>query len=429
MRDGVIYPPASNDSKARMSYYGRRQYEAVAKRLMGPGLMNRHIDLNLKYSLYGKINHFGEVVTLNNQGTLAPLNANGSIFCVDFVADAFAEFVKSLERHSSKIGGLTIPGLELTATAVRGYESPVKKYNSHIDKVRGLFLNKFLFPKRNEIQTVNQMASEFLEFVKVHASILTITYGSFVLSTQCPHHTTGLSIDVMSKDYGDDSLKNELFLNEDYDLYTQLAAKSGFKVNINAPWNLIANLSSKTMQRHMSYYDISSGKDFLRQYFIQTYAQDFVKMKEMIIQMFYEFSRDNPVIVTNKYCKDGSIKNKQQTPRPTPSPLEQIGQEIDLEILVEIYLHCKYNENAVKIFQVQFDEMRDLALYEAHRRGPLASFKYLDKMFTNLNPKIILSKQESGLTSRPIDDTVQSESEAPAAPTTPAGTLNSGGSY
>lgn len=179
----------------------------------------------------------------------------------------------------------------------------------------------------------------------------------------------------------------------------------------------------------MSYYDISSGKDFLRQYFIQTYAQDFVKMKEMIIQMFYEFSRDNPVIVTNKYCKDGSIKNKQQTPRPTPSPLEQIGQEIDLEILVEIYLHCKYNENAVKIFQVQFDEMRDLALYEAHRRGPLASFKYLDKMFTNLNPKIILSKQESGLTSRPIDDTVQSESEAPAAPTTPAGTLNSGGSY
>ena len=186
MRDGVIYPPASNDSKARMSYYGRRQYEAVAKRLMGPGLMNRHIDLNLKYSLYGKINHFGEVVTLNNQGTLAPLNANGSIFCVDFVADAFAEFVKSLEGHSSKIGGLTIPGLELTATAVRGYESPVKKYNSHIDKVRGLFLDKFLFPKRNEIQTVNQMASEFLEFVKVHASILTITYGSFVLSTQCP---------------------------------------------------------------------------------------------------------------------------------------------------------------------------------------------------------------------------------------------------
>jgi hypothetical protein len=428
MRDGVIYPPASNDSKTRMSYYGRRQYKTIAKRLMGPSIIDRHIDLNLKYSLYGKINHFGEIVALNNQGTLAPLTAGGSIFCVDFVADAFDEFRKNLERHSAKIGGLTIPGLELTAAASRGYESPVKKYNSHIEQVKGLFAEKFLFPKRNEIQTINQMASEFLEFVKVHASIMTITYGSFILSTQCSHHTTGLAIDVMSKDYGDDSLKNDLFLNEDYDLYTKLAAKSGFKININAPWNLIADLSSKAIQKHMSYYGISGGVEFLSQYFIQTYAQDFAKMKEMIIQMFYEFSRDNPVIVTNKYCKDGSIKSKQQAPRPAPNPLEQIEQEIDLRTLVEIYLHCKYNENAVRTSQVQFDEIRVAALYEAHRRGPLASFKYLDKVFTDLNPKIILSRQGSGLTTRPSSGIVQTEDEAPPAPSAPAGT-SGGGSY
>lgn len=432
MRDGVIYPPASNDSKSRMSYYGRRQYKVIAEKLMGANIVDRHIDLNLKYSLYGKVNHLGEIVTLNNEGTLGPLSSKKSIFCIDFVADAFDEFKGNLERHAASIGGLSIPKLEDTVSAVRGYESPVKKYNTHLEQVRQLFMNKFLSPKKNEIYTISDLANEFLEFVKVHASILTITYGSFVLSTQCPHHTTGLSIDVLDEDYGDDSLKNKLFLNEDYEIYTNLAAKSGFKVNINAPWNLIANLSSKPIQRHMSSYGISGGVEFLDQYFIQTYAQDFQKMKEMIIQTFYEFSKNNPTIVSNKYCKDGSVDSKQFEVRPLPKPINEIEQELDPKTLIEIYLHAKYNENGVKIFQGQFDEIRDLAFYELSRRGALSAFKYLDKTFTSLNPKIAQSKQGSDLTTAAFSANLQSEVEGPAVASTSIGTsggTSGGGSY
>ena len=95
-------------------------------------------------------------------------------------------------------------------------------------------------------------------------------------------------------------------------------------------------------------------------------------------------------------------------------------------------MHAKYNENGVKIFQGQFDEIRDLAFYELSRRGALSAFKYLDKTFTSLNPKIAQSKQGSDLTTAAFSANLQSEVEGPAVTSTSIGTsggTSGGGSY
>ncbi len=400
MRKGVIYPPADNQSNARYSYYGRLQYEPILSQILSEDAYKRHIDLIFKRPLYGKMNTKAQLIDLNNEGTMAPINSSNSLFCIDFVADAFQEFQDNFENYARSNGGINLPDKRFEISAVQAYSSALKKYNDHTKELIEFFVESHLQPIQEKIVTVNDLAAELLRFVRNYANLHTITYSSFILSTKCSHFTTGLSIDIMDHDYGDDSAKNDIFLSDDYEAYSLIAARSGFKINLNAPWNLIANLSSRAIKKHMNSYDLDSLEQFFEQYYIEAYALDLTKLREFIFQSFYEFVETYPDVVKKKYCKDGSLDKILLVERESPSSLVDLESELEEELLVDIYLSSRYNENAsLRMLDAQFDEIREKALYTLSESGTLEAFKFLGRTFTDLDSRLVKIKRDSGLTS------------------------------
>tara|TARA_A100001015_G_scaffold296880_1_gene377729 strand:- start:1531 stop:2892 length:1362 start_codon:yes stop_codon:yes gene_type:complete len=413
VRKGVIYPPASNESNSRYAYYGRLQYEPILSNLVSENAYNRHIDLIIKRPLYGKVNHRGNIIDLNNEGTMAAISSKNNAFCIDFVADAFKEFQQTFENYARSNGGIELPKKKFKIDANKGYESALKKYQEHNKEIRDFFIQSHLGPIQNAIITVNDVASELLRFVRTWASEETITYSSFLLSSNCSHFSTGLSLDIMDEDYGDDSKKNDLILSEDYESYTRIAAKAGFKININAPWNLIANLSSKAMKKHMSSYGIESIEQFFQEYYVESYAVDLSKLKQFIIHSFYQFLEFYPDLVEKQFCNDGTLRRVSITPRDTPSSFSDLSSEIDSQLLTEIYLSSRYSENVgIRLLGSQLQQIRDKAFYRLSKFGDLSAFKYIDKTMTELNPKIVKLKLDSNLTSQNIIGNIGTSTES-----------------
>ena len=78
-------------------------------------------------------------------------------------------------------------------------------------------------------------------------------YNSFRLS-KIKHSnifTSGLALSLSLEDAGDDSIKEELILNDKQkQFYINAALQYGFRIHHNTPWILVADINSPAMLLH-----------------------------------------------------------------------------------------------------------------------------------------------------------------------------------
>lgn len=84
------------------------------------------------------------------------------------------------------------------------------------------------------------------------------THIAYFKSNQ-PKNINGLTINLIDEDYNNDQEKVNFMLDPNFLVYRKLAEQYGFYVNKDAPWQLIANLSSPNLHKIIKQLNLKQG--------------------------------------------------------------------------------------------------------------------------------------------------------------------------
>ena len=103
-------------------------------------------------------------------------------------------------------------------------------------------------------------------------------------------------IDLAGKSYGEDLKKVKTYLKDNNFRFFRDSAKNfGFMVDRNAPWRLVADLSSPKMKEYMERYAMwSSTEEMLEQYYYRSFLLDVETLKAYMIEFYNSFALEIP---------------------------------------------------------------------------------------------------------------------------------------
>ena len=133
-------------------------------------------------------------------------------------------------------------------TPKKAWQSAPTLFDTYFENnIYNAFLNNFLSNKR--INSFNCFVKEYKNFCKLVAEDVSLTFSSFILSNNCTNKISGLIIDLTNDSHSNTEIKvNDYFNDSQYIKFLNICGSHGFKVNRNAPWQLVADLSNEQMK-------------------------------------------------------------------------------------------------------------------------------------------------------------------------------------
>lgn len=314
------------------------------------------IDIIENRQLYGKINLDRRLVYLS-ESKLSLVNsedADQPIYLIDFVQEAFKNF-RNYMRRAALAKRIDIDkSILFRLQPVRGWISPHKTYHEIMNIIYLSFYNEYITKMgRNEnILNFKTFMVEFMNYTKSLSKEygLPFTFSGFIMHSNCAPHSSGLIIDLYKTDHNDDVSKNNLFLEDrHFDFYKENAKKFGFVVDKNAPWRLIADLSSINMKRLMHDRGINYN-NFFKNYFYETIDYDINIMKEYIVGFYNSLVQARPFVRKTEYCSKQKKTLSQIIERKTTS-LNILESKYSSKYWLEKYVELRASETKSKLDQ------------------------------------------------------------------------------
>ena len=122
------------------------------------------------------------------------------------------------------------------------------------------------------------------------------------------HNLTNKLNTFENPEHGDDFTKFAGWIqHEHYDFYAKSAWRFGFVVDVNAPWRLIADLSSPPMEAYMAKYGVKNLKEMFETYYIPAYKHDIDVLRHYMRNMYNSYTVASPNIKVKvpSECQDG----------------------------------------------------------------------------------------------------------------------------
>lgn len=386
----TIITPTTNNNKTKHTYDSRLDYKKLALDFVdATRRRNRYIDLWYEKPLYGKIDLRGNAVYSLPESTLKQLNSEGdTLFAIDFVAHAFDDMKKSFvdavakNQMRNQIG--EIQGLN----PKRAWASPLAAYEDHMLAMKNFFISNYLMANKKHVHNIHDAIEQYKKFVSNHAKEFPMTFSHFLLSDLCPIQSTGLIIELAEFKHGDDIVNLGMIESIAFEKYVSLANRHGFYVNKNAPWALVANLSSSIMRRYMSIYDIGSPKQYFEEYCYPAYRMDIQKMKDFIYESYKEFVLARPFQKMTSVTKKG-LKNRTQVREFLT--LEQFNTTISLGQWFRLCIFARMEEMQLKVHPTEVNRLVEKMFYLRRRYMSLnRAYKEMNKFFKERNPRVNL---------------------------------------
>ena len=232
----------ANPPKSKELFLQRKYYK-VGTTILYNQINNNYIDLWYDVPYYGKIDAQGFLVAPRTDSMVYV--ANGDLVTFDFIAQAFNEMVYFLRRATAAGKTAFLEPLLNDYKPVESFLDSENTYLAYASSIIHLF-NSEIVVKSQRILNFDSYVCCFLKYLfSTQRSFF--SYYSIFASFLTPVGSTGLSISFNAEDHDDDSLKNRYFLNNEFAKYVNTMANFGFRINKNAPWQIIADLNSKPM--------------------------------------------------------------------------------------------------------------------------------------------------------------------------------------
>ena len=273
-----------------------------------------------KNLLYGRIDHWDVPIIIDDSGDkkkysfkslLSQDDSSNSHSCLDFVADAFNDMLKEFKKASlSK--KITVGKKYDTLKPTTSYIAP-KMLHTTVNKLKyQSFLDHLEYEsKDNKIFNFKTFLTYFFEYLEdtVHGAPLTMT--GFVKSNYCSPNISGLVIDLDSSSHMMDNAKVKQFIRSpNFCFFASAALKYGFYIDRNAPWRLIADLSSPAMLEYMSKNSIADHTIAFQHYYEPAHYYGFEEFKNFVHKTYNSYVRKRSLITLTYSCPSGAIRQK-----------------------------------------------------------------------------------------------------------------------
>ena len=246
-------PKGNNNQLADALYKQRLYYKNDIFPTSGP----KPLDLWYEKPYYGKVDIYGNLIYPSETYLRALPGKNQ--FAMNFVVEAFNDFRDHISA-AQFFNRAQIQELFGGFTASRSFSSVHQLYHQYFKTVvYDNFANQYLrAPSVSKtITNFSSYLNAFLGFCKSLKNEVLVTKTAFICSNNCPNGISGLFIDLLRMNHGDDAKKyTRIISNDAFDEYRNIAQKFGFLVNKNAPWQLVSNLAS---EKTKMYVDKVSG--------------------------------------------------------------------------------------------------------------------------------------------------------------------------
>lgn len=296
----IINDFAENDLDAFFLYESRKIY----KNEIYPKDDPKPIDFWNDVPFYGKVDQFQDFVFVSETNLRQLPTENNTLFAVDFVIDAYNDFLEyynsaRLHRKLKDVENSLLVSME----PYKGWESVNSLHHEHMTTLYELFVrNYLLIDKRHEqIKSFKDFYRLLLSFLRFSRGRIPITRSGFIGSRFCTPMISGLIIEHKTLPHSEDETKIKDFIQDpNFDFYRIAARRFGFMIDKNAPWRMVADVSSPRMQKYMKKYGIKethgTSSDLFEVYYYQAFILDIDILKKYMLHMYNSFVNAYPVI-------------------------------------------------------------------------------------------------------------------------------------
>ena len=256
---------------------------------------------------YGRVDLLGNAV-YPSEKFLAPIPSEGSLYALNFVADAFKDFRTYYLKMVTAGGIRQGQGALSIVQPIRGWESMHTLYGNNIDGIYSSLVSRYFEKTGTGGEKSDRRPEDFEQFVGLLNELLyssgdeiRLTRSSFVLSRLNGIATTGLAIEI-TPNLGTNSTK-KFFGNLNFKFYMNALKQFGFMVDVDYPGRIIADIGSPEMQNYMANYGITVDNLFEKMYY-KASDHDYGLLKVYISQFYntYVASYPSKTITTPTRC-------------------------------------------------------------------------------------------------------------------------------
>jgi hypothetical protein len=261
-------------------------------------------DLTKNNSLYGLVDEQLNVITPDSSFLkLIPSADNKDKLVMDFVADAFIEMNNYL-ASAVVIGKLSKNSPYFNLKSHRSYINPATVVNESQIRILSKFntyanSNKSLYSSIIDEESFNK---KYIDYIKNQIkNNFVITKSGIVLSTNFFNFVSGLVIDIAKDKADNDTIKYDKYLNvNDFDCFRDACKRFGFKIDVNVPWRIYADLNSPAMKEksgnHIGYmqrYNLGGITDLFSKRYLVAYAEEIEHLKNYFYNSYSDFMKNN----------------------------------------------------------------------------------------------------------------------------------------
>jgi hypothetical protein len=339
----------------------------------------------VEHLFYGRVDPVFNVVEVNrNYLEALDGNSSGRVRVLGFVRDAFNDFRREYIKRAQFGNKRGQNPAIVDMNPKRGYINPTSAYKDYITQTYYEFTNAYL--NDNKVLRVTNFDSfvrEYMEYLVARdkSGNSPITKSAFMVGNRMSPLITGLCIEIDQKGHDADNIKVENFIRDpDFKFYSELATKFGFLIDKNAPWRLVANLSSPEMLRYVA---TRLGKevtvdDVFINYYKFSFLEELENMRSNLLQTYNSFVDANPVI-KKTYVKNGVI-NIETTTR-TPVTRTEFDNLYNIDYWLNKYISAKNIETSHGYTPAELNRIAKNALDLYIKVDRFKSLSYINRKF------------------------------------------------
>jgi len=369
--DTMMNPDATNDLSSRQAFIKRKMYKDVPYFSSLPAPLRSWYD-KLYFGRVDMIQN-GIVVKRDMSNLKQIKTATGNIFVLNFVADAFRDLRKNLRM----VGDAALIDTNSTyanldpVNGLLNYDGLLQE-NLTVWKRRLTTRIESAPQISNKVVDLKSYIVELFHYLNSRVNDTPLTLTGYVVSNQSSPMISGLSIELQTNSYAEDSVKFTKYITDaNFPYFVKAARKYGFYVDRNGPWKITADPLSTPMLEYMAQYiDLSPtfpAVSFFNHYYDRTYMSDLDYLKYILREMYNQYATDFPRMTIETQattgCPPGSLGDQQEVGyRHTVSvaQAERLGDHYWLDIYFKIRLReadlvmtdyeCKYR-TATALFE------------------------------------------------------------------------------
>lgn len=311
-------------------------------------------------------------------------NNNGNSHTnINFVVDAFKDF-KKYQDDLLKRNRVNNTSIFTKLNVERSTDSLPDLYLKELNRLYDIFTNTYLIEsRRRQIVDVFTFMKQFINFITIVAPIGTLIRSSFITSKFAPATINGLTISFQNIQYDADYVKkaNTYISDPHFDHFAASAAKFGFFVDRNFPFNIIADLESsaiKSYARGRGYSTLQSIFDNC--YFIAEKA-DIDSLKNVVLSFWnsYSFANKSKIINSNK-LETHKVYYNQLT-------MDVFETLFNINWQIRLYLYIRVLESKIVLSQNRFENLYNESIKINQFVNTENAVKYINTKIIEFTPE------------------------------------------